>query len=401
MASNTGDVGTGTGLSSVQLGGSFNLDPPGRFDAFGGTAQDVNNSIANVSKDFSPNKNIEAVEATRKQGQSKAPAGSDKNGMPTDAAAAAKSFENIAKTVSSLQSALPAVTSILRSNIFSDVTSSEQTNPQTGNLIKLHDLIRQMATLIKNPVAFANQAQYISQLFPIINVNVIARELILASLGNVPFHLDRVPNLVIGTDDAAKQNNTPAGGGGGGKQNPLAALIGLLGGMMPKMGKLPTKNAKPAPAPKKLPEAKDPLKIKNLFAESAGAGAMNNLTQPVSSLMNMMATLPNLNNLLGKSPATTSLSPQKLDYTANVYSWGTGQYQAIPEFDITNKQMELSEKIETLTADILSSANLALIYTKDYQTILKIYPEYNESTTVVELLDAIRQYEANSANQLI
>ena len=121
----------------------------------------------------------------------------------------------------------------------------------------------------------------------------------------------------------------------------------------------------------------------------------------VSSLMNMMATLPNLNNLLGKSPATTSLSPQKLDCTANVYSWGTGQYQAIPEFDITNKQMELSEKIETLTADILSSANLALIYTKDYQTILKIYPEYNESTTVVELLDAIRQYEANSANQLI
>ena len=173
MASNTGDVGTGTDLSSVQLGGSFNLDPPGGFDAFGGTAQDVNNSIANVSKDFSPNKNIEAVEATRKQGQSKAPAGSDKNGMPTDAAAAAKSFENIAKTVSSLQSALPAVTSILRSNIFSDVTSSEQTNPQTGNLIKLHDLIRQMATLIKNPVAFANQAQYISQLFPIINVNVI------------------------------------------------------------------------------------------------------------------------------------------------------------------------------------------------------------------------------------
>jgi len=270
-----------------------------------------------------------------------------------------------------------AITSNLMKGIDSDNGGSSGI-ASSNNVISLQTEVIQLVAVANNKPAYAKQHARIANNFPQVDVNNIARMATNAVKNKQPSALmQALPLLMTGASIGLK----------------------MLGAASKHPDKLPQpeKKTPPAEKPKKL------IEPKNLFSSSAGGSSMGTLMGSVGSLMQIASTITNNLNQMKTSAALTSGGTQKLTATANTTAWGSGQYAKVISIYDENmkKQLELLEKIEELQADISASADLEKITSKTEAELRAIYPQLNESTTVVELLDAIEAYEKQQIESTI
>lgn len=266
---------------------------------------------------------------------------------------------------------------VIRSNLLAGIPDGGTTNP-SGAGSRLADEARKLVAAAPVRPAYEAQFRKMALEFPEMNINAVglqaARSLKSATnSGNPSAFMAALPNLMKLASGAMK----------------------LLGKMSKHPDKLPQKEPKTKPAPKPKPL----VEPRNLFAAAAGASSMGTLLGTVSSLMGIIATVASNINQMSPSPQTTSAGPQKLTGTANTVTWGSGQFnrEEDAQLALINKELELSTKIEQLTTEILAEVDLEKITSKSMAEILEIYPQYNEGTTVIELYQAILDYEQRNA----
>jgi len=316
-------------------------------------------------------KAMEAVKGQIKATEAKLPF---KTGKASDITS---KVNQVVKTVIAADVRGPAsiIFSIIKSNLLKGIPEGGTSNP-TGAGSRLADEAKKLVAAAPNKAAYEAQFKRMAVEFPEMNINNVALQAAnMVRKGNPSAFSSAFPNMM-----------KLAGG-----------LLKLLGKPSKHPDKLPEPEKKTKPAPKPEPL----VQPKNLFAAAAGASTMGTLMGTVSSLMGIVATVASNFNQMSPSPQLTSAGPQKLTGTANTATWGSGQFgkpAVPPEQIIIDKQMEMSTEIETLTAEILSECDLEKITSKSMEEIMVIYPQYNESTTVLELLVAINEYEKKQSS---
>ena len=256
-------------------------------------------------------------------------------------------------------------------NLLSDIPGLDALK----GVVTLQSQVAGLAALASNPIAFAAQAAGIKQMFPMIDVNRLAANMIagaaLGAIGGKGFNIkSMVPNLAFSAAGIA-----------------LRAIPGIT----------PTKDAR---APKKTPRPpapRKPVQLKNLFAEAGAASTMSNLNKPLSQFMGIMSTVAPAVNQISDSAPKTSYGTQKLIGNANTVNWGSGGYGI--KVDPREKQrMDLTAKIEKHTQELESMVDYSKLTSMSYPELIKKYPGIKPTMTVAEAMQVIMDQDAKTAN---
>ena len=309
-------------------------------------------------------KAIEAVKGVVKQTAAKIPG---KSGPASDIVNKITQVNTLMKTA--VASPAGAIFSQVTSQLMQGIPSGG-TGAPPANSSSLQQELQKLMALANDKKAYVAQFNRMTKLFPQVDIN----------------------KLVAMASNAINNKNPQA------LMAAIPQMLSLAGGAMKMLGgmggskhpdKLPQKEKKIPPKEK----AKPLVQPKNLFAPAAGGGNAAALAEPVSSLLGIASTvIPNLNQI-SPSAQKTSAGEQKLTATANTTSHGSGQYEQIKQDDNAVKMLELAHQIEVLQNEIDDEVDLETITTKTEAQLKEIYPALNETTTVLELLVAIREWE--------
>jgi hypothetical protein len=272
---------------------------------------------------------------------------------------------------SAVASPAGAIFSQVASQLMQGIPEGGTGNPPSNSNSLQQELQKLMAD-VNNPTAYAAQFSKMSAMFPQVDIN----------------------KLVAMAANAVKNKNPQA------LMASMPQLLALGGGLMKMLGAQSKHPEKLPKKEKKTPKAEDPKKLvepKNLFAPSAAASGMATLNGTVGSLIGIAATVVSNMNQIAPSPQKTSAGDQKLTATANTVYHGSGQHQPITQDDNAVKMLELSHDIETLQAEISDMVDVEKITTRTEADLRSIYPALDETTTVVELLTAIEEWETKTA----
>lgn len=327
------------------------------------------NILGGIAKDFLPPGLDAPVEAVKNA------IGGVTKQLPFKAAGAADIVNQIATVKTLLNSTVKGPASL----IFKAVGSNFGLPAIAGaaaSAVNLQSDVANLAKLASNPVAFAAQAALMQSRYPLVNMNKLAGKMlagaISGALGGKGFNMAAmVPNM---------------------------ALAGGLMKMLPIPGKTPVIDAMNPFKTAKPPKPKNPVAMKNLFAEGAAGAAMATLKQPLSQFMGMKATIAPQTNLVADTAAKTSYG-DKLVGNANTVNWGSGGYGRNTRYaNLEKKRMEISAKIETHTADLLGSVDYSKLTKYSYADLVKKHPRIKPNSTVIEALAIIEEDEAATAN---
>jgi hypothetical protein len=287
------------------------------------------------------------------------------------------SAADITSQINAVKTMLQTKVSGPNSTIFAAVTSKFLSDIPTAAMkaatISLPKEISLLAGAAGNAVAFAAKAAFIARTFPMLDVNKMMLKMITNINGCKPNKINSmVPNMAMFAGAVA-----------------LKALA----------GQTPTGNAvKPQKTPKS-PGMMKPVEMKNLFAESAAAISVADLSKSMSQFMGMMATIAPQKNLIAEVPAKVSLGDQKLTSSANSVNWGSGGYGRNSEFEEQErKRLEMSAKIEKHTKELEQMVDYSKLTSMPYSELIKKYPQITPKTTVAEALQIINDAEKKTAN---
>lgn len=298
--------------------------------------------------------------------------------------------------------------SALKGNLLSDIPGADALK----NVVNLQSQVSgMMAAVSGGPAAFAAQAASIHSQFPMINVNALASKMIAgtvaSSLGSAMNKAigGAVGNVAGGITGAVAAKALGAGGvgsiaaglaGAGFNVNSMVPNMNLSPGgimkMLPIPGITPTQNAKDPKKTNKPPEPLKPVIPKNLFAESAAASSISDLSKPLSQFIGIASTVAPQLNMIADTSAKTSGGTQKLGQNANTVNWGSGGYG----YDKTlaaqeKKRMELTAKIEKHTQELMAMVDYSKITKYSYPELIKKYPRIKPTMTVAETLAIIEE----------
>lgn len=298
--------------------------------------------------------------------------------------------QDVSKISSFLTSPTATIPLSIAKNLMSGIPAGGTAAAAMAAGPKFPDEIKRLINAAGTPTLFASIWKSIATQFPELDINKTLLIALLAMKNGKTNSLNAIlPAMIAGK---------------------LAGLAvsKLLSGM--GTTKLPKKTPEKEPKVKKTKKPKKLIQQKNLFASvaagaTAGAGAASGLLAPISQIMNYMSTVKPDTYLITPSPEKTSAGDQKLNGTANNASFGSGQNAInITEEDRNiQKILELSEKIEQLAAEInleLDDFDLDRILSKDEAFLKSIYPEYNEQTTLIEIVQAVKDYEERTGTTI-
>jgi len=297
---------------------------------------------------------------------------------------------DVAKVQSFLTNPTAAIPLSIAQNLLAGVAAGGAAAAAMAAGPKFPDEIKKLINAAGNPKEFAAIYKSIATQFPELDIDKALKVALLAMKAGKTNSLNAIlPSMIAGK---------------------LASLAvsKLLSGM--GTTKVPKKEPEKEPKVKKTEKPKKLIQQKNLFASVAagaatGAGAASGLLAPISQIMNYMSTVKPETYLITPSPEKTSAGDQKLNGTANTASFGSGQNAInITEEDRNiQKILELAEKIEQLAAEInleLDDFDLDRILSKDEAFLKSIYPEYNEQTTLIEIIQAVKDYEERTGTTI-